>query len=55
MLIHQSLSELLLIISKLVLIEIKFLIGWDVRRLQFLRQNSLRIDATNPRMKQDLL
>jgi len=33
MFIHQGLCELLFIISKLVLIEIKFLIGRDVRRL----------------------
>ena len=53
MLIHQSLGELLLIISKLILIKVELIISWDVRWSEFFGKDCLRVDAANPRMEED--
>lgn len=52
-LIHQSLGELLLIVSELILIEVELVICWDVWWSKFLGKDCLRVDATDPRMEED--
>lgn len=54
MLVHQGLSELLLIISQLILVEIELLVCGDIRRDQFFGENCFRVDSADPRMEQNL-
>lgn len=55
MLVHQSLSEFLLVVSQLVLVEVKLVICRDIGRLQLLGEDGLGVDSPDPRVKQDLL
>jgi len=54
-LVHQSLSEFLLVVSQLVLVEVKLVICRDIGRLQLLGEDGLGVDSPDPRVKQDLL
>lgn len=53
MLIHQSLSELLLIVSELILIEVELVICWDVGWSELLGKDCFGVDAAYPRMEKD--
>lgn len=53
MLIHQSLSELLLIVSELIFIEVELVICWDVGWSELLGKDCFGVDAAYPRMEED--
>lgn len=54
MLVDELLCELLLIITKLVLIEVEFLVGGDIGWPEFLGKDILRVDPSDPGMEEHL-